>query len=274
MKQILFFAFISILATSCASLYTPSQEPITFLEKQDGIALTGGLSHNGSTAIVAAGATKAIQKNVSLNVNGHLGLLPKYYAPGNPFANSKKNNSINVNLGWNSRGLTVYPIQFWLGLQLGNATDSYDLNRYFYTKLTNDLQYGSTDSILFEKAVTTYAGTRLGITFCIISNYGNEFERKQKKKVKFDIINSAHLSPTKFKFKNSDSFATQTNFFVGNNLGMRVYSKNWMVSGNMNFITGGKNIIDDLGNRPSIPTSEMRRFAQVFPSITFTYLLK
>jgi hypothetical protein len=274
MKQIITLVCCVILLNSCGALYTPSQQPTTFLEKEDGTALSGNIGHNGSTAIIGVSATKAIKKNLSLNANGHLGLIPYYYAPGNPFTNSKKSNSLNVNLGWNTRKITNYPIQLWLGTQYGNATDANYLSFYSPNIITKDVQAGSVDSILFEKSIVSYLGTRIGASVVVYSTYENDAEKKKSRKRNFDITHTASLSPTKFNIKNYDTIKSQTNVFVGSSTAIRYYTNKWMLSYNQEINLGGKNLFDDLHDRKVSKKYEMQNFPLIVPYLSFTYFLK
>jgi hypothetical protein len=271
MQQIILFTAIAVLGSSCASIYAPPAPPTPFLEKSEGAALQISAGTNLATNFLAASVTKATSTNVCINISGELGVMGNYVAKGNSFSNSKKMNQLAVNFGYNTRKLTVYPIQLWAGIHAGKSGDS-----YFILPLedatTKDVNNSTIDTLgRFEYAKGNYIGTRFGLSHMINSNYNNDPEIKARKKIKLDLIGTLSLTSIGYHYKNGIN-PTGNNHLLGYNTNFRVYTNKWILGINLDNNVSVKQLVDDVAGNKN-PTAAMFQYPNCVPSIYYTIYL-
>jgi hypothetical protein len=271
------------LISSCASLYTPIQEPVDFLDHIDGTAISGGIVSNNAITSIQAGATKTNKKDISFNGSASLGVFGTSFVPNNPYNNSKSQSNIAVNLGWNTRRYTHYPIQLWAGLQVGRSSDAFHL-AFFESPYGSDTLWQvyddndplTYDSVKFERLRGGYFSQRLGASIVYLSNYENDSSIKRSKKNSFDIIGHHSLIPIRYNYtlQNPD-IPNSYNTFLGWNAHLRYANKRRMWSFHTNTLINGKNLIDGLSKKNSTnPKPEFKHYVMINPSIGFTLFLK
>jgi hypothetical protein len=275
-KQILIACITLTIFNSCASLYNTTTAPTPFLEQKDGVALQGGIGTNVSTNFASASITKAISKDVCLNLNGSIGFMGNYQSPNNPYKGSKKMNSLAVNYGWNTRRITKYPIQIWVGLQSGVGNDSYFLP-YWLDSKTKDVTVLTTDTAgnpitKFEKAQGSFIGGRIGLTHVLLSNYENDEAKKNSKRTKFDIIGTLNYNPIKYTYKNTANNLIENNALIGYNAAIRVYQNRWILTLNLDNNASAKYLKDQITNTKN-PRPIFDAIPMSIPTISYTMLL-
>jgi hypothetical protein len=272
MKQILIAAIAVIGFSSCASLYNTPTVPTPFLEQKDGLAVQGGIGSNIATNFASFGITKAVSKDVSLNINGSIGLRGNYETEGNPYTAAKKMNSLAVNYGWNTRRVTNFPIQFWVGLQSGTAGDSYLVAPWETLKTKDVVSFKDTAGNIiksFESANGSFVGGRIGLTHVLLSNYDNDMVKKASKKVKFDIIGSLNYTPIVFTYKNTANNLKENNALLGYNTAIRVYQNNWILTFNLDNNATAKRLRDEIANI-SNPRPLFSAVPTTIPTLSYT----
>jgi hypothetical protein len=271
MKQIILFAAIAVFGSSCASLYAPPVTPTPFLEKSEGTALQLGVGTNLATNFVAASVTKATSTNLSVNVSGQLGVMGNYATKGNSFSNSKKMNQLAVNFGYNTRKLTVYPIQLWAGIHTGTSADSYYL-AWYENASTKDVHQSTLDTFgRFEYAKGSYIGTRFGLSHMINSNYDNDPRIKARKKIKLDLVGTLSFTSVRYNYKNGINL-TGNNHLLGYNTNFRVYTNKWILGLNLDNNISVKQLVDEVAGNKN-PTATMFQYPNCIPSIYYTMYL-
>jgi hypothetical protein len=270
MKQVILFAAIAVLGCSCASLYTTPASPTVFLEQKDGAAVQAGIGTNLATNFVSASVTKAVTSEVCLNASATLGLMGNYLAAGNPYVGSKKLAAFAFNAGWNTRRVTVYPIQLWFGINGGASGDSYNLVS-FENSFTRDVTINQTDTFFrMQKVTGTYFGTRLALNHILLSNYENDFKLRARKKVRFDIVGTASINTVRYNYSNSDSIKTARNVLVGYATTIRVYKDAWILGLHLDNFVSAKNVTDDLvGNKNPMPLFDQVPLS--IPTLSYTF---
>ncbi len=275
MKNLLNASLIvcALLASSCASIYNPPSTPTPFLEKTDGIAVQASACTNLATNYINAGFTQAVTTNTSVNISGGLGLMGNYKTAGNPFSGSKKFNQLAVNVGFNTRKITRYPIQVWAGLHFGSSSDSYSLvpwDTFGFTGVTKPSTLDATRN--FEHIYGNYIGTRFAISNVILTNYDANPKLKMKRKVKFDVVGTATFSPLQFKFKDGITNKEGKNALIGYNANARIYNEKRIFSLHLDFNGSLQQLFNETGSIVN-PVKTMDLIPVVYPSISYTFFL-
>jgi hypothetical protein len=272
MKKIILLAIIAIYASSCASLYTTPAAPTVFLEQRDGIAIQTGIGTNLATNFASVSATKAVTSEVCLNASGSYGFMGNYFVDQNPYKSSKKLGAYAINAGWNTRKVTIYPMQLWIGINGGSSSDSYSL-AYWEKNTSKDVTINPLDSFYrLEKLSGSYFSTRIALNHVIISNYENDIKIRERKKVKFDIIGTASYNNIRYNYANGDSIKSARNSILGYATSIRVYKKNWILGLHLDNIVSAKGLFDELLNK-NLKSAEFTQIPFSIPSISYTFFI-
>jgi hypothetical protein len=275
--QILSLLTLTVL-NSCAVLYNPPAQPTPFLKVIDGTAVNGNIGFHGSTVNINANVTKPISDVLSVNASVSKSIAGIYNEPYNPYKskNSKQDFNINAHIGYNITQYTKFPIQLWFGINYGISKNS-SLIYPGDVSISKDVMVNNSgniyDSIFkYEYLKGYYLGTRFGATAVLLSNYDNNQKIKNRKKYFFDIIGTAHFSPTRYYYANAINISSNKNNIFGLASSIRVGSKNWILHINNDNMFGFKVLTDELvGKINTTPNFDYIPVSTV--SIGFTKLM-
>jgi hypothetical protein len=180
-------------------------------------------------------------------------------------------NQLAVNFGYNTRKLTVYPIQLWAGIHAGKSGDSYFISP-LEDATTKDVNNSTIDTLgRFEYAKGNYIGTRFGLSHMINSNYNNDPDIKARKKIKLDLIGTLSLTSIGYHYTNGIN-PTGNNHLLGYNTNFRVYTNKWILGINLDNNVSVKQLVDDVAGNKN-PTAAMFQYPNCVPSIYYTIYL-
>ncbi len=272
-KQIIIFISAATLLASCASLYNTPVAPTPYVEKEDGIALSGGLGTNISGNFIAVGATKAMTKDICINASTSFNFMGNYITEGNPYKNSKKQSNLALNIGYNTRSITVYPVQLWFGMQFGNSADSYLLARYEKSMSKNNTINPLDSFTRFESTKGSFIATRLGLTMPLFNNYGGEIKRKLNKKYLIECIGTANFTPISYTVKEPLFTNKYSTVLLGYNVMLRYKKNRRILALNLDNNASIYGLTNEI-MRNNTPKPEMAYVPYIIPSLSYTYLFK
>ncbi len=236
-RNILSIFIIAITFSSCAVLYTPGAEPTPFMREKDGTAINGNIGTNGSGVVVNANITKPLSDVVCVNASGAIGLLGLRSWPENPLVGGKSQRNLALNLGINTTKKTKYPLMIWIGGQIGSSSDSYGLpinypgNSKDSAVVTTLDTNGNIASITrYEIMSGSFIAMRLGLTHVILSNYDNNFAKRDRKKTRLDLMGSPYLNLIRYNYKNAFTFKTRYNELLGYSIVANIGKPKWLFS--------------------------------------------
>jgi hypothetical protein len=274
-KQLVSICILLFCMSSCALLYTPAAEPTPFLRKKDGMAINANLGTNGSAIFAGGNITKPITDVVCINLSGAYGFKGIESWPNSPFLAYKKQMNVAANLGINLTKKTKYPLMFWLGGQVGYSSDSYGL-AIFIPPFSKDSAIVASDGITtrYERLSGNYKSIRFGLTHIILSNYDNNFKKRERMKTKFDIMGSPYINLVGFKYTNAIRFNTRHNELLGYGLSVNLSKQNWILSLKADLMQPLVKLTNEIRNIPTdVYHPGFSEIPLVVPSISFTKLL-
>ncbi len=275
-KQFSILAITSICFNSCAVLFTPPAEPTSFLRKKDGTAINANINSNGPVMSVNASITKPISDVVSINGSASVGVYGIDVFTESPFQGENKQNNVAVNLGINTTKLTAYPMMLWIGGQYGNSSTAYAQNIFVpaFSKDTFSV-ISATSATRYEKLNGNYMALRLGVNHVILSNYDNNIEKKDKKKVAVDLTGTAYLNIVKYNYDNSLNFNNRYNELLGYALAFTKSKNNTRIGFKLDFMKPLIQLSNDIRGIPTDPWHPgFSEIPFVSPSISYTRLIK
>jgi hypothetical protein len=275
MKQILLAVTACALLNSCATLYTAPQQPVAFLEKQDGTAVQGSIAVSGNTVAARAAITKPVNSVVNVHASLSQSLFALKGTPYNPYTKSKSDGHYGLGLGLTLTKKTAFPLQLWCILHGGRSKDSYAL---FYNEpiTSKDIMVntsGTDSSINYEFLKGGYFGAKLMLSAVMLSNYDNNATLRRRKKYAFDVIGNLSYTPMRYRYSNALNFDRQTNNLLGFSASTRLTNGSWIVSVNNDLVYGVKPLTDEILGR----TNDGLDFSQIsyhVVSLSFAKLLK
>jgi hypothetical protein len=262
------------LFSSCASLYTPMSSPTPFLEKKDGIALSGSILTNTANVCANAAVNVPVTNSITVNGNANIGFIPIYDTKYNPFKNSKSQSQLGFNIGYNVTKFTRFPIQLWAGVQVGTNNNSY-IQPLWDMPITSNLVNNTNDTIVkYANAKVSYTTTRIGFSHYLLTNYGLDPVLKGRKKNLLEVISTVSINPLNINVK--QPFITgngrYVNNFLGYNLHSRIVSKKAIYFINLDNLVSINGLIVDVLNTKN-PSFETSNFAHINPSIGVTWFV-